>query len=217
MSSTPDPQVRLVTGEIAVLQRQIGQWAAWLERPLLRSSPALNLLWRFRNEALKRDLGGARQRLAAADIQAKRGERYAARGPHAAFADEPAMYDELTAIWRRSSAQLAALCRANGIEYFHFLQPNLNDPGSKPLSGAERALLATSAAPYRTEVEAGYPRLRSAGTKLSADGVAFADLSGLYRAVTESLYVDACCHVSERGYDLVAMAVAGRVAQGTPP
>jgi hypothetical protein len=57
-------------------------------------------------------------------------------------------------------------------------------------------------------VEAGYPVLRRRGAELAAAGVAFHDLTGVYRTHAEPLYTDSCCHVNERGYQIVGAEMA---------
>ena len=131
-------------------------------------------------------------------------------------AREPAMYAELAVLWERSSQQLANLCRANGIEYFHFLQPNQYLPGSKPLGTLERRVAIDPGSPYAAAIGGGYPQLRAAGIRLAAAGVRFADLTQLFSGVEAPLYEDACCHLNPAGNRRLADAIADRIAAPMP-
>jgi len=168
--------------------------------------------WRHLNLAnlgyvvLDRDL---ERRVASTDHQLLGNERATgtatpANGPEIAFASETEMLAHLAGLWQRSSRQLDHLARANGARYYHFLQPNQYVPGSKPMSSAERAGARIANHPYGRLVEAGYPMLQRAGRDLQAEGVRFVDLTGAFAGHTEPLYIDACCHVGERGNALVA-------------
>src|SRR4029453_15388123 len=61
--------------------------------------------------------------------------------------DEAALYAELAAIWARGSHPLELLSRANGIRYYHFLQPN-QYTGQKPMGPEERARAYDESYPY---------------------------------------------------------------------
>ena len=65
-------------------------------------------------------------------------------------------------LWRDSSLQLARTCGANGIEYYHFLQPNQYFEGSKPLSAEEQRVAITEKLSYGSFVPAAYPLLQEA-------------------------------------------------------
>jgi hypothetical protein len=104
------------------------------------------------------------------------------------------------------------VCAANGIPYFHFLQPNQYDLESKPLTAGERALLLEADDPHRTTIEIGYPLLARAGGRLTAAGVRFHDLRRIFVDRTETLYSDPCCHLNAHGNDLLVDAVTAAIA-----
>ncbi len=115
---------------------------------------------------------------------------------------------ELAALWHDASLQLARLCAANGVQYFHFLQPNQYLPGSKQLSEEELRTAFLGGHAYGRWVPLGYPLLREEGSALVAAGVKFHDLTDVFADVTETIYVDDCCHVNERGNELMAREMA---------
>ncbi len=49
---------------------------------------------------------------------------YAVTGPAYTYTTEDELYNDLVLMWKRSSLQMKALCDANNIRYYHFLQPN---------------------------------------------------------------------------------------------
>lgn len=126
-----------------------------------------------------------------------------------------ALRAELTRLWVEGSRQMARLSEANGIEYYHFLQPNQYVGGSKALSRLE--LSEAYGRPgylYRELAEAGYPELIRAGEELARDGLPFADLTQVFRGEPGDIYVDACCHFNRRGYEYVIEAIAARIEMG---
>jgi len=104
-----------------------------------------------------------------------------------------------------------ALCEANGIRFFHFLQPNQYVAGSKPMEAGERMRAVNPANPYAHFASVGYPLLRGAGSELRSAGVNFHDLTLVFENVREPVYIDDCCHVGPRGDELIADAMAAAI------
>jgi len=119
---------------------------------------------------------------------------------------------ESTGLWNRSSIQMWKICRANGIVYVHVLQPNQYVWGSKPLDARERRLAWPPGFAHRRAAEQGYPLLIAAGEELKRLGVPFHDLTRIFEAETERIYVDSCCHYNQRGNDMLAAEIAHIVA-----
>ena len=103
------------------------------------------------------------------------------------------------------------LCEANGIRYYHFLQPNQYVPGSKILSADELRNAFDPHYPSRAVVVAGYPYLEAAGRELTAAGVHFYDLTEIFKAHPETIYFDTCCHVNRHGCELMANQIVDRM------
>ena len=168
----------------------------------LRSSNFALALWKA---ADRRD----RHRIRALTVEVQerlaQGEKsYRVTGPRFEYRDEAEIFAELVERWRLGALQMDRLCRANGIEYFHFLQPNQYDPGSKPLTEEERKVaIRKRPSKANTAIENAYPLLRQAGAGLASDGVRFKDLTGIFRNETRTLYIDTCCHVNQLGVRLL--------------
>ncbi len=185
-------------------------WAALFSRAPLRYSVAANVLWL----ALDRTFDGkvkavnlAAQKYRPQEISAS----YMVRGPRFSYANEADTFADLAHMWMRTSVLMNALARANGMAYLHFLQPNQYVPGSKEMGREERRVAYDEEHPYRNSVLLGYPQLQQRGKELQQIGVAFFDLTQSLAGHKEPLYTDTCCHLSQRGYELVAQEIASRI------
>ncbi len=214
LADVPDPEFRAAQAEVTHLRTERVEAARFFSKTLLRSSVTANLVWRLRDDWLGRALN--EQQIAIQNYHPK--ERpYVANGPAREYASEAEMYEDLVSIWKRCSIQLDRLCRANGIRYFQFLQPNQYVPGSKRLDDEEREKAYNALHPYRDGVENGYPLLVREGADLVADGVSFTDLTMIFADVKRRIYADSCCHVNHEGYEIIARAIAGEILRSYGP
>ena len=115
-------------------------------------------------------------------------------------------------VWYRSSVLLDSMSRDAGAEYYHFLQPNQYVPGSKPLTDAERAVAYTPTTPSASAYPQAYPLWRRLGAELRQRGVNYHDLTQIFVANRETLYIDNCCHFNARGNALLAASMVQRLA-----
>jgi len=139
---------------------------------------------------------------------------YQVSGPAEKLPTDRALFRELVALWRSSSAQMHGLCEENGIAYFHFLQPNQYVEGAKPFSAEERRqAIRPGPFPPKVAVRAAYGPLSAAGAELRERGVAFDDLTRLFEAERETVYRDSCCHLNRRGVNAIADRVASVVGE----
>lgn len=206
---TPDRAAQLAGLTTAVEAR--AAWARLFLDWRLDRSVVLCILWRTRDLALERERTRLAQRLEEARSAAESG--FLARGPAADLPSNPnLMYDALAGYWHACSLQMHRLCEANGIRYYHFLQPNQYVKGSKPMGRRERAVAFKEDHPYRPSVLRGYPQLRRHGAQLVAEGVHFTDLTMIFAEVRRPVYTDDCCHVDRFGYSLIADEL-GRMAR----
>lgn len=200
-------------------QRRLGQLTLLREQRAARVDVADALWWsplgQFAWRALDRSL---QARIAALVVEAERapaGGGFAVLGPGTDGASVAAAQREMAALWRRSSIALHGLCKVHGIPYVHCLQPNQYVPDSKPIGDAEAAVaFAPGDDGPRAAVVAGYPLLLQEAAALRAAGVAFHDLTGIFRDHPEPLYADSCCHFDRTGNVLLAghVGAAARAA-----
>jgi hypothetical protein len=211
----PDRESRRQVGKIAYLIEKRAEWADFFRRSrLLRRSVTANLIWKLRDQQMQGDI--ARTEL---ELRGRKQDHlpYRARGPANHFRNEKEMLDQLVTNWERGALLVARTCRANGIRYYHFLQPNQYVPESKPLSSEEKRLAFRLSLPGRRFIIQGYPQLREAGKRLRDQGVTFHDLSMLFASSRETLYVDDCCHFNEQGNELLASAIAAVLMETPEP
>jgi hypothetical protein len=211
MQDLVNPRDSSISYEILRL-RALRQRAAqaMLASPL-KWSELRRAIWKVRDQLLRRrivELG-----VEFVTRRESEGRGFAIDGPKLNPATPREMVPLLVDLWRRSSWQLASLCRSHGIRYLHCLQPNQYVPGSKTLTEGELEHAFAPEHPYKSGVEEGYPALQASRAWLAEHGVRFADLTGLYVNEKVTIYRDWCCHVNGRGYDLVAEAVADELIQ----
>jgi hypothetical protein len=202
-----DTELRLAIGEVAVLKRQRKNWASRFLS--VRHSLIAGSFWRFWD--VKLQLRIAERQMALQTYLPHAGD-FVATGPSVKYATPDTMYDELVTVWLRSSVLMSRLCAANGIRYYHFLQPNQYLPGSKPMSHEERRVSLADHL-FRRHAEAGYPRLRKAGAEMGREGVRYRDLTMIFADVDDQLYIDTCCHVNARGSEITARAIGRAIRE----
>ena len=119
-----------------------------------------------------------------------------------------------TDFWQRGSLQLYNLSKVNGFYYFHFLQPNQYDKGSKILTNEEKqqAYLPETSEEALCVIYA-YPSFKARVPAMQEQGINAYDMTGIYKKVPETLYVDTCCHVNKHGSEIMAVAVGDKITQ----
>ena len=133
-------------------------------------------------------------------------------GPYVPFRDSSEMREEAIRVWYRSSALLSRLAATAGADYYHFLQPSQYIPNSKPLSDLERRDFLLPYIAARVNFPQTYPRFVQFGQELQQQGVHYFDLTQIFNDHPETLYRDGCCHLNQRGYELLAAAMVQRLA-----
>jgi hypothetical protein len=184
------------------------RYAAIFSSPLLVHSFTMNLVWEAIDHFHQGRLADTEAAIARRQATA---HSFAASGPRVDFSDEEAVIRAMVDVWAAASLGMKALADANGIRYFHFLQPNQYLPGSKPLSAAEVRLAYDVSHLYKRPVELVYPRLISAGGGLRDRGVRYRDLTAIFANNPSTLYVDACCHLNKEGSELIASEIAATI------
>jgi len=207
---SPDSDILPLMGILASADRdRIGLARNALTSPW-RWSPTFQLIWYSRDQALWRRIVAHKRILREARPQRRDPRR---TGPSIEFASDEDLYQHMAERWADGSRQLDRLCSANGIGYYHFLQPNQYVAGSKVLSADELEGAYNEQQPYRPGVLAGYPLLRQLGSRLRQEGIEFTDFTPLFQSVVETLYVDDCCHMNGLANELMAQAMASEILE----
>lgn len=136
---------------------------------------------------------------------------YANRGPDYAVSSAEQTFRDLAEVWVQSSLQMARLCAANGIRYFHFLQPSQYLPNSKVMEESERQVAYREDQPYQTGVANGYPYLIEQGKTLVSQKVNFFDLTQIFALHPEPVYGDSCCHFNDHGLEILNTVIGQTV------
>jgi hypothetical protein len=114
-------------------------------------------------------------------------------------------------IWKKYIRLQRQVESTRGVPAYFFLQPNQYLKGSKPLSLEERATAINSeVADIR---DAQIRLLRGAAQDLTSEGVPVFDLTGLFHETPAAVYVDACCHMNERGNQIMARHIVSVLAE----
>jgi hypothetical protein len=206
-------EVMRTIGRIAYLKDQARSWAERVRGRPWCYSPTLNLAWRLYHANIRLELFREYSIL----NRLKHDERdAAASGPPEEFSGDAELYEHCAAIWMRSSLRLHQLCAANGVRYYHFLQPNQYVPGSKSMAGREMMEAWQPGHRGQTPVERGYPLLVRNGRNLADRGVSFTDLTRLFADHPEQTYGDWCCHLTARGNELMAQRIAEVIRNSLP-
>ena len=121
--------------------------------------------------------------------------------------ENSACWELITGIWFNSSKIMASVARSAGAVYLHVLQPNQYVDESKRLSPEELAGAYKPLSFFGRAVRAGYPYFQDRGSELRREGIAFHDLTMLFRDDPETIYIDACCHYNRRGNQRLGEAV----------
>ncbi|MBF0228848.1 MAG: hypothetical protein HQK63_04560 [Desulfamplus sp.] len=195
-----DPsEIRLI-GKIEAFKSFKRSLAYFFNEKKLYRSPALSLIWQI----VDRKFDG---KIASANIEMRgvldHAVSFAATGPEYKWDSEEKLYSDLSQIWLNSSVMMNNICRANGIEYYHVLQPNQYVPNSKILSSNESKYAYDPNHPYRDPVLKGYSFLRENGKLLSKQNIHFIDLADIFKENSETFYKDTCCHLNTNGYLIV--------------
>ncbi len=197
-----------IIGYVAYLRHRQSDTARLFDAIPWRYSPTASLVWASLNE---RGNQLVVQQVEAISAASAKEISYCASGPPEHFESDEQLYRHCVDLWARSSVQLHRLCAANGIQYFHFLQPNQYLANTKPIGEEEAAIALSELSPFRVPVMRCYPLMRSRSDELTAAGVEFIDLTRVFSDHSEPIYKDNCCHVLEAGDRLMAQAIAQHI------
>lgn len=131
--------------------------------------------------------------------------------PHFTSDDERQQF--VAGLWRRSSEQMKSIAETFGASYIHILQPNQYVKGSKTLNAKELATAWAPNRPWSRAATTGYPFLRTSGKELTRNGVDFHDLTTIFQDHQETIYIDVCCHLNDRGYQILGSEIGKLVGR----
>jgi hypothetical protein len=201
-----DQRAQLILAKQALLKEERLQNRKRLGGSFWRYSNFRLLLWKMGDLRREQEFFALESQLD--EVMKTSESSFQSTGPSYEVPDTTQFFAEQALVWARCSRQMDALGKGMGFRYFHFLQPNQYVKESKPLT-AEEKVNAIEEGPfdYKTGAISGYPFLIQEGEKLRQSGVAFTDLTPMFRNDNSTVYVDKCCHFNEHGYELIAMRI----------
>ena len=197
----------LLIGQIGILRREQARLTAAGEISIRRRSALFGLLNRYQQESNAAQIIRLNHEL----TTTKSAYRLEKHGPRHWWAAEGELQRAAARLWYRSSLMLNRLAEGAGADYYHFLQPNQYAPPAKPLSPWERANAYEPDGPIGTAMAQGYPLLTGFNQDLQRQGVNYFDLTGIFVDHSETLYLDSCCHLNDRGNELLAAEMVRRL------
>ncbi len=206
----PGRNLLLKMGEIARVEAQKERLRNLFSHTVPSNSVSLLTLWELLDRAKEQRLYHLNETLKVLAQEAGPTPETSGHAYESASPSEEEALEEACRLWKESSILMDRACAANGIRYVHFLQPNQYHLGSKVLTD-EELLFAYAKGGYRPTAETGYPLLIEAGRELVQQGVAFFDLTQIFREEPRSVYADSCCHLNGLGNELLASAMAERI------
>lgn len=205
------PGMRSLMAQIAEYRERLEKAAVVQRYPVLGVSMTAKLLSAMERERLAVKIGEAE--LALQQVEADERSGYIVRGPQRYYPDHAAFMGDLVSVWQESSRQMHHIATANGMHYFHVLQPNQYVPGSKPMGPEEREMAVAPGTPLKSGVEEGYPLLQEAGATLRREGIRFYDMTMVFADTDAHFYVDNCCHLNREGNAYFAQKLGDAVVR----
>ncbi|MFM8725982.1 MAG: hypothetical protein ACKON9_12760 [Planctomycetaceae bacterium] len=203
-----DPRISVEALRLLTLRAERQQSGRQALQSPLRWLALYQLWWHLRDESARAELSRLGMQVSQSNSSS-----YLHHGP---LPEKESTEEQAVAaadLWIRSSQQMQAVCRGLGIPYLHALQPNQYVPDSKPFTEYELERCVADGQELQTVTAASYAELRASGAKAKEQGLSFSDQTGLFREVTDTLYVDPWCHFNRLGNELLAKAVAGELAK----
>ena len=193
----------LRTADLIRANQSMASWTRWLDGSPLRNSALAHLVWRVVAARYQKHTDALRTAALNETLVEWRDLDPPIDGAFAAKRHEYLM------LYERLIEDSDRIGRAHHVPFFHFVQPNQYDRGSKPLSDEELRDRVTN--DWSDLVTTQYGELRRMVTRLRAEGVRSHDLTGLFAHTDETVYSDSCCHLNEHGLSMLGAAMADRI------
>ena len=206
-------EIRQAKAELDTIRGRLDRMDSLLTETHLRYSVYSGLLHRFLNQSLENQFLWVNKSVIENTSRHKgRGAAVLEKtGPQEGFSSRQELVDHVVSTWWRSSIMMAGMAAAQGGRYIHFLQPNQYLKNSKPLSDLERNSAHSEQSAGFRYVGLVYPEMIGQAPRFKAMNVEFHDFSSIFNKITETLYVDTCCHFNEQGNWVLADAMIRKI------
>ncbi len=207
----PSKKILAVIGKVRYLRDLKQENLEALPSSHFRWSAIFGLVKMQQFKKMNREINRASTKLI--DLQQEEVKKFEETGPFWEYDDIQQLYQEAAAGWVRGSVLLDQLARENGMEYYHFLQPNQYVKGSKVLNQEELRIAYSEEVPISKSALIGYPILLQQGRKLLEKNIKFFDATKVFAKEKETVYIDICCHYNQRGKEILAAYIVDQIAQ----
>ncbi len=207
----PSKEILAKIGEVRYLRDLKQESLNKAKHSLFKWSACYGLIKMEQFKRLDREIAHVSMNLFA--LQQKQEKRFEETGPLLNHRDAQQVYHDAAAVWSRCSELMDRMAKANGMEYYHFLQPNQYVKGSKVLTKEE--LQTAYLEDFVTSKCAiiGYPILIEQGKRLRKENINFFDATMAFAEEKQTVYIDTCCHFNDRGKELLARFILDKVSQ----
>ncbi|MFH2002752.1 MAG: hypothetical protein ABIK28_23980 [Planctomycetota bacterium] len=198
-------------GKTVFLRKVKQKWAQAFQKWSFPYSVSLQYLWKLGDRFVNKRISSSIQYISSGHNP--KNLPFSVRGPGIESMTEENIYPQMARFWMECSLLLDQICRAKGIRYYHFLQPNQYVKDSKPMGEQERKVAYDENHPNRKSIGKGYPELQVLAGKLREKGVRFNDMTMIFADVEEPLYYDIMCHFNKKGNEIFANKVADKILE----
>lgn len=199
-SASPERQ-RYWLDILSYRKRQIGITQRILGNSLIRHSYLVFYSWRTYMSYLDKKIAQAQ---ASTDDFPEKSQPYYGNRP------ESEVVSERVSIWKKYTLAQSRMLEAQKIPSLFFLHPSRYVPGSKPLSDIEKQMEAN---PSETRsLILAYGEMSAVVPVLQKQAVSAYDLTMLFSQEKETIYRDSCCHINEKGQELLEKALLNAIA-----
>lgn len=138
----------------------------------------------------------------------------ASHGPDITYNNDSVFFKDMAKKWQNASLQMNVICKANNIEFHHFIQPNQYIEGSKILSEVEleKYISSVDSGTVGYAAKIGFPYIMKHGKEIE-DSINIHSLVYLFKNTKETVYRDPWCHLNELGNKLMAIEIAKKVSK----
>ncbi|WP_460031373.1 hypothetical protein [Megalodesulfovibrio paquesii] len=127
--------------------------------------------------------------------------------------EPPEVMERSVQIWRYSTLSMLQAARLGGVELFEFIQPNQYYKTDRVLTPEEQSTAWNDKSILRRSVSIGYARLFQEAEAMRSQGLRLYDMTRIYDAVPETVYIDNCCHVNAYGNAIMEQFIADTITK----
>jgi hypothetical protein len=204
------PAALRLIGRLANQNERMARATTLARRSPLNRSALVHLAWQAYTTRLESRSHRLRERLDEVQRQELRTRYNGAIGGSRATEEE--QVEAFLGKYRAYLRSAHAAARANDVIPVFVLQPSQYLPGAKPLSAVEQREHTTNRR-FAELVTSYYPRFVRMFEDLAGEGLLALDMTGVFRHTAETTYADSCCHLEDRGNEVLMRGILDELAR----